>query len=251
MKDLGRLRTAFGRVGVYLPDPAGPVPPVEIQRAAARSLEEAGYRALWVNEGIGGRDALVQAALLLAATNNAAVGIGVATMWARPAQTLHAAASLIADGFPDRFVVGLGVGHPPQAQAVGLEWGQPVPTLRSYLERVTTASDHSDLPFPFLIAANGPRMLSLASEYADGAMPAMATPDAIAGMRATLGADTLLVCFLPASADPAQAPALVESLRGQLRSGADHVAVGIPLGFDWQAGIDYLIEIAPLLRDLA
>jgi hypothetical protein len=57
--------------------------PVEQQRDAVRRLERAGYCTAWTNEAIGGKDALVQIAVLLAATERMVFGTGIANIWAR------------------------------------------------------------------------------------------------------------------------------------------------------------------------
>ena len=65
-------RRARGPVGAFLPVPTRSAPPIDLQRDAVRRLERAGYRAAWTNETVGGKDALVQLAVLLAATDFAA-----------------------------------------------------------------------------------------------------------------------------------------------------------------------------------
>ena len=112
-------RRALGPVGAFLPVQMTSAPPVEQQRDAARRLERAGYPTAWTNEAVGGKDALVQIAVLLAATERMVFGTGIANIWARPPQTAHAAAALPAQAYPGRFVRGLGVGYPEQAASVG------------------------------------------------------------------------------------------------------------------------------------
>lgn len=112
-------RRALGPVGAFLPVQMTSAPPVEQQRDAARRLERAGYPTAWTNEAVGGKDALVQIAVLLAATERMVFGTGIANIWARPPQTAHAAAALPAQAYPGRFVRGLGVGYPEQATSVG------------------------------------------------------------------------------------------------------------------------------------
>jgi Luciferase-like monooxygenase len=104
-------RRALGMVGVFLPVPTTSAPPADLQRAAVRRLELAGYRAAWANEGIGFKDALVQLAVLLAATERLVFGTGVADIWARQPQTAHAASALLAEAYTGRFVLDLGVGY--------------------------------------------------------------------------------------------------------------------------------------------
>ncbi|MEP7026546.1 MAG: LLM class flavin-dependent oxidoreductase, partial [Actinomycetota bacterium] len=103
-------RRALGPVGVFLPVPTASAPPVDLQRDAVRRLERAGYRAAWTNEIVGGKDALVQLAVLMAATERMVFGTGIANIWARSAQTMHGAAALLAQAYPGRLVLGLGVG---------------------------------------------------------------------------------------------------------------------------------------------
>ena len=73
-------RQSLGPVGVYLPIPFTSTPPVSLQREAVARLERAGYRTAWVNETVGGKDPLVQLALLLPAAERMTFGTGVANI---------------------------------------------------------------------------------------------------------------------------------------------------------------------------
>ena len=120
-------RRALGPVGVLLPVSMSSVAPVELQREAVHRLEAAGYRAGWTNEVVGGKDALVQLAMLLAATKQMVFGTSIANIWARPPQTAHAAAALLSQAFPDRFVLGLGAGYQHRHPASGGTTAGPWP----------------------------------------------------------------------------------------------------------------------------
>ncbi|WP_328457505.1 TIGR03620 family F420-dependent LLM class oxidoreductase [Amycolatopsis sp. NBC_00438] len=209
MDHLTTARTALGPLGVYLPISFTRSPSADDQREGARRLERAGYRAAWTNEVVGGKDALVQLSVLLAATERLTFGTGIANIWAREPQTLHAAAAQLADAYPDRLVLGIGVGHAPQAAGAGREYGSPVKTLRDYLERMTaeTWPPAPEVAYPRILGANGPKMLALAGELADGAYPANLPPAYTTEARKTLGADKLLVVGLTVvtESDPAQA----------------------------------------------
>jgi probable F420-dependent oxidoreductase len=196
-------RRALGPVGVFLPFSIASVPSADQQRETARRLESLGYRAAWTNEAVGGKDALVQLGVLLAATERMVFGTGIANIWARAPQTTHGAAALLAQAFPERFVLGLGVGYPAQAASVGREFGSPLATMRGYLERMSapTQLPAPDVAYPKIIGANGPKMLALAGEIADGAMPAMVPPEFTAQARQVLGPDKLLVVGLTFVAD--------------------------------------------------
>jgi len=68
-------RRALGPLGAFLPNNAGaPLPPEAVQREAVRRLERAGYQAVWNNEEVGGKDGLVQLAVLLAANARQVLG---------------------------------------------------------------------------------------------------------------------------------------------------------------------------------
>lgn len=195
-------RQALGPVGVCLPVSFTATPRASLLREAARRLEDAGYSAVWTNEVIG-KDALVQLAVLLAATKRVVLGTCIANIWARPAQTMHAAAAQLAQAYPGRLALGLGVGYPEQAASVGREFGSPLTTMRDYLDRMDSATwpPAPDAPYPRIVAANGPKMLALAGERADGAFPAGLPPEFTAEARQLLGPDKLLIVGLSVARD--------------------------------------------------
>ncbi|MBX5474252.1 MAG: LLM class F420-dependent oxidoreductase, partial [Thermoleophilia bacterium] len=88
----------LGRVGVWLGQ-LGLRPAAE-EREAARELEALGYGALWFGESPLNREAFAHAGLLLAATGAAA----------------------LAEAYPGRFVLGLGVSHAPLVARIGREY---------------------------------------------------------------------------------------------------------------------------------
>jgi probable F420-dependent oxidoreductase len=257
-------RRALGPVGACLPVSFTSNPRADLQRKAVGRLERAGYSAVWANEVIG-KDALVQLAVLLSATERMVFGTCIANIWARPAQTMHAAAAQLAQAYPGRFVLGLGVGYPEQAASVGHEFGSPLATMRDYLDRMgsPTWPPAPDAPYPRIIAANGPKMLALAGDIADGALPAMVPTEFTAQARRVLGPDKLLVVGLSivvdADADRAKStaqeavPARLDStaiateMRQHLAAGADHVTLLLPIGGDFTSGIEQLEQLAPVL----
>lgn len=190
-------RKALGPLGICLPVSFDRTPSADLQRQAVGRLERAGYRAVWTNE-VMGKDALVQLAVLLAASDRMTFGTCIANIWARPAQTMHAAAAQLAQAYPDRFVLGLGIGYPEQAASVGREFGSPLATMRDYLDRMDgpTWPPAPVAPYARIIAANGPKMLALSGEIADGAFPAGLPPEFTGHARRILGKDKLLVVGL-------------------------------------------------------
>jgi len=227
-------RRALGPVGVCLPVSFTSTPHVDLQREAVRRLEHAGYQAVWANEVIG-KDAFVQLGVLLAATERMVFGTYVANIWARSAQTMHAAAAQLAQAYPSRVVAGLGVGYPEQAASTGREFGAPLVTMRDYVTGMDSLTwpPAPDRAYPRLVAANGPKMLALAGEIADGGMPAGLPATFTAQAREVLGPDKLLVVGLSVipDADPERAKAAArESVSGRL-NGPSYAARIAELGY--------------------
>lgn len=241
-------RQSLGPVGVCLPVSFTSTPQADLQRAAVRRLEDAGDQAIWTNEVIG-KDAFVQLGVLLAAAERTVFGTFVGNIWARPAQTMHAAAAQLAEAYPGRLAVGLGVGYPEQAASVGQKFGSPLATMRDYLDRMDSPTwpQAPDAAYPRIIAANGPKMLALAGEIADGAMPAGLPATFTAQAREVLGPDKLLVVGLSvipdADADQAKAAAR-ESVSGRLAA-PSYAARIAGLGYSAQE----IAEVSDLLVD--
>jgi probable F420-dependent oxidoreductase len=243
------VRQSLGPVGAFLPFSSDAAAPMDEQRDAVRRLERAGYRAAWTNEGVGGKDALVQLAVLLAATERMTFGTGIANIWARSPQTAHGAATVLADAYPGRFVLGLGVGYPAQAASAGRDFGKPLGTMREYLDRMSapTQMPALDAQYVRIVGANGPKMQALARDMADGAIPAMVTPSATAQAREILGPDKLLVVLVRMDVGSGEVAALV---REHLDAGADHVPLALPPGTDFAAGVEQLLQVAPVVLGL-
>ena len=232
-------RRALGPTGVFLPFSRTSAASADQQREAVRRLERAGCRAVWTNEAVGGKDALVQLAVLLAATDRMVFGTAIANIWARAPQTAHGAAALLAQAFPDRFVLGLGVGYPHQAASVGREFGRPVATMRDYLDQMAapTQLPAPDVAYPRIIGANGPKMLTLSGEIADGALPAMTPPELTAQARQLLGPDKLLVVALAVVVDADQNRAKAtarQTVAGRLGQPGTYPATMARLGYSEQ-----------------
>jgi probable F420-dependent oxidoreductase len=125
---------------------------------------------------------------------------------------------MLAQAYPGRLVLGLGAGYPQQAAAVGREFGSPLAAMRDYLERmaVPTMTPAPEASYPRIVAANGPKMIALAGELADGVLPAGMPPAFTAQARQALGPDKLLVVGLSVITDTADR----EAARAKARNAA-------------------------------
>jgi probable F420-dependent oxidoreductase len=179
-------------------------------RDAARRIEAAGYRALWLSDGPGVKDPLSHAALLLSATERLALASGIANIWAREAPAMRNAALTLADAHPGRFALGLGVSHRPLVQEFGQTYDKPLTAMRNYLDgldAVEWAGPAPAAPVPVVLAALRPKMLELARERAAGAHPYLTTVEHTRRAREVLGDGPLLAPELSVvlEADPAGA----------------------------------------------
>ena len=156
----------------------------------ACELEDLGYGALWFGEAAG-REALTNAGVLLAGTRRIVIATGIANIYARDAVAMAAGQKTLAEAYPNRFLLGLGVSHAPLVEQLrGHRYEKPVATMRAYLEAMDQAPYRS-VPPPTkplrVLAALGPKMLKLSGERADGAHPYNVNPEHTAQSREILG----------------------------------------------------------------
>jgi probable F420-dependent oxidoreductase len=173
--------------------------PVAELDAFARRIEELDYDSLWVTE-FTGRDPYTTAAHLLARTERLTVATGIANVYSHDAlvaaQNRHALAELSCG----RFVLGLGVSHPPMAAMHGLEWEPPLRKVRAYLDRMEATRVNAPAPAepaPIWLAANGPKLLELVAQRLDGANTYLLPPAHTKRAREILGPDKRLNVVLP------------------------------------------------------
>jgi probable F420-dependent oxidoreductase len=161
----------------------------------AAEVEELGYGSLWFGEAYG-RESFSTAQALLAATGRMVVGTGIANIYGRGAMTANGAARLVESLTPGRFVLGLGVSHKPLVERDRKEtYRPPVQAMTDYLDALDSAPYFGADPVrpPIVLAALGPRMLSVARDRTAGAHPYLVTPVHTASARETLGTQPLLV----------------------------------------------------------
>src|ERR1700738_985561 len=187
-------------------------PAARAQEAVAE-LEELGFGALWFGEATG-REALTSAGLLLTATKRIVIATRIANIYGRDPVAMAAAQKTLAEAYPYRFLLGLGVSHVPLVEQLrGHRYDKPVATMRAYLDAMDKAPYRAAPPSskPLrVLAALGPKMLQLSAERADGAHPYNTTPKHTAQARELLG-PALYLCPEQAvvlEKDPAKARAI-------------------------------------------
>ena len=200
----------LGRVGIWhFLD----LHPAAATQGVAREIEELGFRTLWIPEALG-REAFTHSALLLAGTKRLIVATGIANVWGRDAMAMASAQKTLAEAYPDRFLLGMGVSHAPLVAGMrGHDYDKPLTYLRGYLDKMDSApfiaAQPAEAP-PRVLASLHPKSLELARERAWGSHPYFVPPEHTAKARKILGPGKLLapeqmVCF---EKDPSAARAV-------------------------------------------
>ena len=141
---------------------------------------------------------MATAQLMGAATRRIQVGTWIANIYLRHSYVCAQGAALIADATDGRFVLGLGVSHPPVNQALGIDMGDPPAMLRSYVAAVRNwlkgegPATHlpqrsAPVPVPIYMAAVTSQTVELAGELADGIMPFLWSAERVKKSRSRTG----------------------------------------------------------------
>jgi probable F420-dependent oxidoreductase len=181
------------------------------EREVVAEVEELGFGAIWIPEGYGSKEAFSHAGVILSATARVVVATGIASMWARDPMAMSNGARALADAYPGRFLLGIGVSHEVRATARGHVYDKPYSRMVAYLDAMDAApAPASTPPAPRILAALGPKMLRLSAQRALGAHPYFVPVEHTAFARETLGQGPLLAPeqLVVLSEDPDEARAI-------------------------------------------
>jgi probable F420-dependent oxidoreductase len=175
----------LGQVGIWRRHQEGTGPVGEI--------EALGFGALW----LGGSPSLAEARPFLEATSTLTVATGILNVWRhQPAEVAAGHAELRGD-FGDRFLLGIGIGHPEATS----EYKKPLAKMGEFLDGLDAAGP----PVPRderVVAALGPKMLGLAAERSLGAHPYFTTVEHTRFARERVGPDALVATEVAVVVDP-------------------------------------------------
>jgi probable F420-dependent oxidoreductase len=169
---------------------------------AATLAERLGYGAFW----LGGSPNPASLTPLLAATDRLVAATGIVNIWViEPHMAAAETAQLQAD-YPDRFLLGIGVGHPEATS----DYKHPLKATREYLDGL----DSAQRPVPpdtRCLAALGPKNLDISRERSLGTHPYFTPVEHTRFARERLGSGKLvapeLACVLDTDVDRARATA--------------------------------------------
>ncbi len=134
--------------------------------AVAQEAEERGFPGVMA-PSTGDNLALLFA--VLERTERIVVGTGIANIYTRHPSEMASASSMIEELHPGRFVLGIGVSHPPTHQRLGVDTGRPLGDTRRYVAAMEEFWGDAARP-RLMLAALRDRMTRLAGEISEGVM---------------------------------------------------------------------------------
>ena len=174
----------LGRLGIwYSMDKLGGAQQI---KAFVGSVERLGYDVLWYPESRG-YESLSVAGFMLGNSTKLKIGSSIASIYARDAFTACRGMISLNDLYGERFILGLGVSHPPMVEGIrGHKYEKPIPAMRAYLDGICKDQPGSQ-DWPLAIAALRPLMLKLAAERSRGSLPYNVTPEHTARAAKIMG----------------------------------------------------------------
>ncbi|ORW91166.1 LLM class F420-dependent oxidoreductase [Mycobacterium sp. IEC1808] len=170
------LRTRLGAFGAWLHPGYGDTARTEF----AVEAEQLGYPVVWLGLGTASIEDLTPVEQILEATTSVVVATAIVNMWTNDAAAIAKAYRRLNSTYGDRFLLGVGIGHP---EAVAT-YRTPYAAMVDYLDRL----DAGGVPVDGrILAALGPRALRLAANRTLGTHPYLVVPDHTREARGMLG----------------------------------------------------------------
>lgn len=155
----------------------------------AKLSEQQGFDYVWITDHYNNRDVYSTLTVIALNTNSIKIGSGVTNSYTRNAAITASSIASVAEISGGRAVLGLGPGDKATFDAMGIEWVKPLATtketiqaVRSFHEGQKVSMDGEAVKFagaklafnagkiPIYMGAQGPKMLELAGEIADGVL---------------------------------------------------------------------------------
>ena len=165
-----------GRFGIW-------VNPSHDDEARTRFVIEAealGYPAAWLGFGRQPASDLALVERILKATSAITVATAILNMWTNDPRQVAASYRRVAAVYGDRFLLGIGIGHPESVTG----YRQPYATMVDYLDQLDAGGVPAERR---ILAALGPKALRLAADRTAGTHPYLVVPDHTRAARHLLG----------------------------------------------------------------
>ena len=159
---------------------------------AAKLAEQLGYGALWR----GGSPEPAKLTPVLEATDHLVAATGIVNVWSTPPEVAAAQHNELTTAYPDRFLLGIGIGH----REATAEYQRPLAVMNEYLD----ALDAAPVPVPKdqrCIAALGPKMLDLSRDRTLGTHPYFSSLEHTRAARERLGQGPLIALSIACVVD--------------------------------------------------
>ena len=130
----------------------------------AKEFESRGYTGLYMPSM---SDALSLTTAIAMETSQIPIGTSIVPIYGRTPVDFAQTAGFIQEISNGRFKFGIGVSHQPALAAMGLKGGKPLEDMQRFVKELRAAPRVGELP-PIVLAAMRNKMVTLASEIADG-----------------------------------------------------------------------------------
>jgi probable F420-dependent oxidoreductase len=154
------------------------VPPDQL-----REIEALGYGAIWAGGSPPAELDWVDP--ILGETETLTLATGIVNIWTAEAGPTAESFHRIDAAYPNRFLLGIGVGHPEAHQ----EYKKPYDALTDYLDELDKLGVPKDRR---VVAALGPQVLKLSARRSAGAHPYLTTPEHTRQARELVGPDAFI-----------------------------------------------------------
>src|ERR1700694_893626 len=171
----------LGRFGVWL----NPLYGDDARTEYVIQAESLGFLTAWLGFGRASISDLALVERVLDETATITVATAIVNMWTNDAADIVEAYHRIAVRHGDRFLLGVGVGHPESITA----YRQPYATMVDYLDQLDAGGVPADRR---ILAALGPRTMQLAADRTLGIHPYLVVPDHTREARRLLGPDVII-----------------------------------------------------------
>ena len=147
--------------------------------------EALGYPTAWLGGGRASISDLSLVERVLDATATITVATAIVNMWTNDPAGIAESYQRVAARHGDRFLLGIGIGHPESITT----YRQPYATMVDYLDQLDAGGVPRDRR---ILAALGPRALRLAADRTLGTHPYLVVPDHTREARQLLGPDVVI-----------------------------------------------------------
>jgi probable F420-dependent oxidoreductase len=149
-----------------------------------------GYDTLWTSGGFdNGLSPVFER--LVRANDRIRVASGIHSIWATPPSDTASGVARLESEHPGRFLLGLGVSHAPLVEHLGQRYEQPYRHMVSYLDALDSARPAVP-PARRVLAALGPRMMTLGAQRSAGAHPYFVPVEHTEWAREHIGPEPML-----------------------------------------------------------